>query len=141
LRSGHLRLRVLWPPSAPILNAGAPSNAHSLVLLARWRRFRILLTGDAEAELAPVHPGDVDVLKVAHHGSEDAGLPRLLEETTPELAVISVGADNPYGHPAPETLAALTDAGVPVARTDVDGEVDIAVGGGAWAVGAAVPQR
>ena len=48
-------------------------NLLSIVALARCRGFRMLLTGDAEAELAPVHPGDVDVLKVAHHGSEDAG--------------------------------------------------------------------
>ena len=43
----------------------------------------MLLTGDAEAELAPVHPGDVDVLKVAHHGSEDAGLAALLARPRP----------------------------------------------------------
>ena len=60
----------------------------------------MLLTGDAEAELAPVDPGDIDVLKVAHHGSDDAGLAGAAgAEPTPELAVISVGADNTYGHP------------------------------------------
>ena len=132
LRSGELVLRVLWPPRA----AGPTSltNARSLVLLARWHRFRLLLTGDAEAELAPVHPGRVDVLKVAHHGSEDAGLERLLVEAEPKLAVISVGAGNPYGHPAPLTLAALETAGVPVARTDVDGEIAIAVDRHGWSV-------
>ncbi len=115
LRSAGLRLRVLWPPSARRgeLDSAAQPNAASLVLLARWHRFRILLTGDAEAELAPVHPGDVDVLKIAHHGSEDAGLRALLTESTPELAVISVGAENPYGHPSPSTLASLAAAGVP----------------------------
>ncbi len=92
----------------------------------------MLLTGDAEAELAPVHPGDVDVLKVAHHGSEDAGLAALLAESEPELAVISVGADNPYGHPSPATLAALAEAHVPALRTDLDGDVEIDVGGGGW---------
>jgi competence protein ComEC len=46
--------------------------------------------------------------------------------------VISVGEDNPYGHPAPPTLATLDEAGVPVMRTDVDGEVTIAVGGRGW---------
>ena len=49
----------------------------------------------------------MDVLKVAHHGSADTGLAALLAEATPELAVISVGAGNPYGHPAPSALAAL----------------------------------
>jgi competence protein ComEC len=134
LRSGDLSLRVLWPPREMPLDrsAAAESNALALVALGRWHRFRILLTGDAEAELAPVDPGDVDVLKVAHHGSADAGLPALLNETTPELAVISVGADNPYGHPAPATLDALRSAEVPVARTDLGGEVTLSVGGGEW---------
>ncbi|MDX6583497.1 MAG: competence protein ComEC [Solirubrobacterales bacterium] len=141
LRSGDLRMRVLWPPPRAVRErvATGPPNALSLVLLARWHRFRILLTGDAEAELAPVHPGDVDVLKLAHHGSADAGLPALLAEAAPELAVISVGEHNPYGHPAPATLAALERAGVPVARTDVDGEITISVGGGAWSADAAGP--
>ncbi len=134
LRSGDLSVRVLWPPREVPLgrSAAAESNALALVALGRWHRFRILLTGDAEAELAPVYPGDVDVLKVAHHGSADAGLPALLAETTPELAVISVGADNPYGHPAPVTLDALRSADVPVARTDLAGEVTISVGRGEW---------
>jgi len=132
LRSGDLRIRVLWPPRDQA--AGVEPNAAALVALARWHRFRLLLTGDAEAELAPVHPGDVDVLKVAHHGSEDAGLPALLAETTPELAVISVGAGNPYGHPSPATLDALHDANVPVARTDEAGEIQIAAGGGEWRI-------
>ena len=83
------------------------------MLLAGWRGFRMLLTGDAEAELAPVHPGDVDVLKVAHHGSEDAGLAGAARRGRPELALISVGAGNPYGHPTAATLAALAEAGVP----------------------------
>jgi competence protein ComEC len=130
LRSGDLRIHVLSPPRDRA--AGAEPNALALVALARWHRFRMLLTGDAEAELAAVHPGDVDVLKIAHHGSEDAGLPALVAETTPELAVISVGAGNPYGHPSPSTLDILRDARVPVARTDQAGEIDIAVGGGRW---------
>ena len=59
----------------------------------------MLLTADAEAEAVPLDPGPVDVLKVAHHGSDDAGLGALLDRTAPRLAVISVGAGNPYGHP------------------------------------------
>ena len=74
------------------------------------------------------------MLKVAHHGSEDAGLPALLAETEPELAVISVGADNPYGHPAPPTLADLRQAGVPALRTDEEGEIQIAVARHGWSV-------
>jgi competence protein ComEC len=97
------------------------------VLLAERHRFDAMLTGDAEAEAVPLDPGPLDLLKIAHHGSEDAGLPALLERSDPRLAVISVGADNPYGHPHPSTLAALTAARVPLDRTDLDGEITLTV--------------
>ena len=127
LRSGGLRLDVLWPPrellSEPI--AGSDPNLRALVILARWRDFSILLTADAEAEAVPIDPGPVDVLKVAHHGSDDAGLGALLDRIDPKLAVISVGADNPYGHPTPGTLATLAAHGVRTLRTDLGGTVVI----------------
>jgi competence protein ComEC len=134
LRSGSLRLDVLWPPPLPRAGAEDP-NASSLVLVARWRRFSMLLTGDAEAEAAPIEPGPVDVLKVAHHGSEDAGLERLLDVTVPRAAVISVGEDNPYGHPAPPTLSALAEIGASTLRTDEIGDVEIAVDREGWSAG------
>jgi competence protein ComEC len=126
--SGSLRIEVLWPP-ADVLEAVAPSdpNEAALVLLARWRGFRMLLTADAEAEAVPIDPGPIDVLKVAHHGSDDAGLDALLDRGVPRLAVISVGADNPYGHPTPGTLATLAEHHVPVLRTDERGDVIIDV--------------
>jgi competence protein ComEC len=95
--------------------------------MARWHGFAMLLTGDAEAEAVPIDPGGIDVLKVAHHGSDDAGLGALLDRTAPALAVISVGAGNPYGHPTPSTLATLARHGVPVLRTDQEGDVTIEV--------------
>ncbi|HEX2435497.1 MAG TPA: ComEC/Rec2 family competence protein [Solirubrobacterales bacterium] len=134
LRSGSLRLDVLWPPPLPRAGAEDP-NASSLVLVARWRRFSMLLTGDAEAEAAPIEPGPVDVLKVAHHGSEDAGLERLLDVTVPRAAVISVGDDNPYGHPAAATLSALAANGATTLRTDEIGDVEIAVDRESWSAG------
>jgi competence protein ComEC len=127
-RSGALRLRVLWPRETEGRPPpGTDPNQRSLVLLARWHHFDVLLTGDAEAEAVPLDPGRIDMLKVAHHGSEDAGLPALLERTDPGLAAISAGAGNPYGHPHPSTLTALAEAGVPVTRTDSDGDVEIEV--------------
>jgi competence protein ComEC len=78
--------------------------------------------------------GRLEVLKVAHHGSEDAGLEELLRRTEPRLALISVGAANPYGHPAPATLAALADAGVPVLRTDLEGPITLDVADDGWSV-------
>jgi len=100
--------------------------------VARWRHFSILLTGDAEAESVPMDPGPVDVLKVSHHGSEDAGLPGLLERSVPKLAVISVDDDNSYGHPTDRTLGDLHSHGVPIMRTDEDGEIEIQADGSAW---------
>jgi competence protein ComEC len=131
LRSGRLRLQVLWPPRELLAGpaAAADPNQLALVLLARWRRFSMLLTADAEAEATAFATGPVDVLKVAHHGSEDAGLARLLDSARPGLAVISVGEHNPYGHPAPATLATLSAHRVPILRTDRDGDVVIEVRG------------
>jgi competence protein ComEC len=98
------------------------------VIEASWRDFMMLLAADAEAEAVPIEAGPVDVLKVAHHGSEDAGLGELLERSRPRLAVISVGEGNPYGHPAPGTLVTLRRHRVPTLRTDVEGDVAIEVG-------------
>ena len=136
VRSGELRLEVLWPPRVLLAEppAGADPNAQALVLLARWRRFSMLLTADAEAEATPIDPGPVDVLKVAHHGSDDAGLDALLERTYPRLAVISVGAGNPFDHPTPDTLATLAAHGVPALRTDVDGTITLEAGKGSVSV-------
>jgi len=134
--SGGLRLEVLWPPRS-LLDGPPPAdpNDAALVLLARWRGFSMLLTADAEAESVPVDPGPVDVLKVAHHGSDDAGLDALLDRTVPRLAVISVGARNPYGHPTAGTLATLAEHDVPTMRTDLDGDVTIDATGSGWRAG------
>ncbi len=130
LRSGALHLQVLWPPGELLSGPVEDPNQLALVIEARWRGFSMLLTADAEAEAVPLDPGPVDVLKVAHHGSDDAGLGELLDQTRPQLAVISVGADNPYGHPTAGTLATLAQHAVPTLRTDEDGDVVIDVEGG-----------
>jgi competence protein ComEC len=139
LRSGRLRVEVLWPPPELLATplAGADPNTQALVLLARWRDFSMLLTADAEAEDVPVDPGPVDVLKVAHHGSDDAGLDGLLDRIAPKLALISVGAGNPYGHPTAVTLATLAAHHVPTLRTDRDGTIVLDVGHATVEVGAA----
>ncbi len=120
---GPLAWRVLWP--ARVIDQGSVPNNASLVLLVRSHGLRLLLTGDveppAQAALlarAPLEP--VDVLKVAHHGSAYQD-PALLAAARPRLAVISVGADNDYGHPAPSTVRALRRSGALVGRTDRGG--------------------
>ncbi len=131
---GALHLTALWPPRELLGETGEDPNLFCLVLVARWRHFTMLLTGDAEAESVPMDPGPVDVLKVSHHGSADEGLDELLERSVPKLAVISVGAGNPFGHPTSETLAELRSHQVPTMRTDRGGEIDIEASGSGWLV-------
>jgi competence protein ComEC len=132
IRSGRLRLEILWPPPELLAEPqpGADPNQLALVALARWRGFAMLLSADAEAEAVPLDPGHVDVLKVAHHGSDDAGLASLLGRTGPDLAVISAGEDNGYGHPTPATLATLGAHAVRTLRTDRGGAITIDVSNG-----------
>jgi competence protein ComEC len=106
----------------------------SLVVRLRWREATFLFSGDLEAEgLLRLQRGgwplDCTVLKVPHHGSEEAVTERLLAVTTPQMAVISVGADNRFGHPTEEALACLEQAGVRTLRTDVQGTIKITTDG------------
>jgi competence protein ComEC len=122
-RAGGLTLRALWPD-----DEGTPTedpNLNALVLVASFGETDVLLPADAESDVtARLSLPEVEVLKVAHHGSEDPGLPTELRDLRPSIAVISCGRDNEYGHPRPETLAALEGApGVAVYRTDEDGRV------------------
>lgn len=125
LRVGAAAVQVLWPPPGTGVAGGAGDpNDRAVVLLVRGAGVRVLLTADAESGvLRRLGLGPTDLLKVSHHGSADPGLPALLTDLRPRLAVIEVGRRNPYGHPAPQTLAALGHAGVPVLRTDRDGTV------------------
>ena len=127
---------MLWPPAdSPTVGPGDGSTANeaSVVLLVEVRGLRMLLTGDVEPEgqaaLARALPGlRVDVLKVPHHGSRYQDEDWLLSLGA-RAALVSVGADNDYGHPAPETLAPLEAAGVRVLRTDLDGDLAVIVDG------------
>ncbi len=108
---------------------GSAVNDASLVLAVEVGGVRLLLTGDVEpaGQVELVRAGAdlaADVLKVPHHGSagQDAGF---LEAVDPALAVVSVGTDNTYGHPAPGLLTLLEAGGADVARTDVDGDVAV----------------
>lgn len=125
LRLGGARLSVLSPRLDE--RSAEDPNDDSLVLMARHGGYRVLLTGDAESP-ALGDPGPIDLLKVAHHGSEDAGLDAFVERAVPRLAVVSAGRDNSYGHPAPETLSSLADHGVCLLRTDLDGSVSVELG-------------
>jgi competence protein ComEC len=130
LRVGALKLRVLWPP-APTRGWRPDGNPNDRALVAHVQdgAFDLLLPADAETNVtAGLDLPRVEVLKVAHHGSVDEGLPAMLERTAPQIAAILVGR-NSYGHPAPSTLGALR--AVPnVVRTDRDGTVRLRVAAG-----------
>ena len=70
----------------------------------------------------------MELLVVGHHGSRYSTCDELLEDITPEMAIISVGANNGYGHPTDEVLYRLADHGVTVYRTDLDGTVTLSLG-------------
>jgi competence protein ComEC len=120
-------IEVLSPDSAWAVSQ-TDINEESVVLLVTYGSTRLLLAGDAgmptEAHLAG-QVGPVTLLKVGHHGSRWATSDRWLDELKPADAVISVGAKNRYGHPAPETLARLRAHGVTVFRTDEVGTITL----------------
>ncbi|MEK9664311.1 MAG: ComEC/Rec2 family competence protein [Candidatus Nanopelagicales bacterium] len=127
---GGIRLTTLWPGRIIRGPESAPNNA-SVVLLAEVRGIRILLFGDVEtaAQVAlrtTFTVQGVDVVKVPHHGSRLQD-PALAAWTGARLAIISVGAGNGYGHPAPETLRQWESTGAVVARTDEVGDIAVVV--------------
>jgi competence protein ComEC len=91
--------------------------------------FDLWLSADAESDAILQYPlRPVEAMKVSHHGSRDEGLAEVLRRLRPQVAAIEVGAQNSYGHPTPETLAALRRAVPHVYRTDQDGTVSLSVG-------------
>ncbi len=131
-----LGLRVLWPdrnavPRTPP-DGGTSINNVSIVLLGTFGPRRMLLAGDVEQAIDPIllrHGlAHVDLLKVAHHGSATSSTDPLLDVLRPAVAVVSVGARNPYGHPSAATLGRLRAHGADVYRTDRNGTVEVDVG-------------
>jgi competence protein ComEC len=140
ISAGEVNATVLSP--ARRIDAGSVPNNASVVLLARMGEVDALLLGDIEREAAhdlllrlrrdPALVEAVrhlDVVKVAHHGSANLD-PDLVAEAGAPVGIISVGADNDYGHPAPSTLALLRADGYAVYRTDRQGDVSVLDRGG-----------
>lgn len=130
-RIGTATVQVVHPdlPEQPGAGDGSSANDASVVLVVDAGGVRMLLTGDVEppvqARLARLLPGlDVDVLKVPHHGSRHQD-ERWLTSLHAELALVSVGADNDYGHPDAPLLARLRGAGAEVHRTDEEGDLAV----------------
>jgi competence protein ComEC len=122
---GSGQLKVLWP-----FENKPTSNNRSLVLFARLGGENWLFTGDLEKEgergLMENYPQlHVDILKVGHHGSHTSSSPAFIEKVKPKLAVISVGANNRFGHPHPDVLKTLEENNVAIVRTDQSGAIKI----------------
>ncbi|MEV7007876.1 ComEC/Rec2 family competence protein [Streptosporangium sp. NPDC051022] len=139
-RFGPSELTVLAPwaePSAPGGGEGTVVNNASVVLHVRWAAGTALLSGDieteAQAELLRRGMPQADILKVPHHGSARYD-PAFLAATAARAALISVGTDNDYGHPAPSTLAGLRRLGMRIYRTDLSGTLAVIAHEGGLAV-------
>jgi beta-lactamase superfamily II metal-dependent hydrolase len=131
-----LRILVLSPPKERI---GDDLNTNSIVLRISYGTTNLLYTGDATTVAEEVmvkngYPLDADVLKVGHHGSSGSSSAAFLSRVNPELAIISVGTDNEYGHPHQETLDRLNGAGTLVLRTDRDATVLVESDGATYSV-------
>lgn len=128
-QQGDFRLTCLWPAEG----YRGESNASSACYLLQQGEFHMLLTGDVEgsgerelaAYLEEMSVPELDVLKVAHHGSRYSTCRAFLQAAAPRLALISAGQDNSYGHPHGETLTRLTEAGSRIVQTPESGAVTI----------------
>jgi competence protein ComEC len=129
-----LALKILHPREPLFQGTSSDANLNSIVARLTFGRVAVLLTGDAEgaAETQLLDLGDDMrslILKVAHHGSRTGTTPALLEAVRPAVALISVGAMNPFGHPDAEVIERLEDAGAAVYRTDLHGAVTVITDG------------
>ena len=125
---GDFRARVMWP----FESVDGEGNEDSLVLLLTYaqegKRLRMLLTGDAELDQERefvLETGDIDVLKLGHHGSKVSVDGELLDVLKPELSLASAGEGNRYGHPSDECKDAVQKAGGAFACTIEHGDITV----------------
>ena len=125
----HTRLSVLSPLTSPKGKEIPKTNNTSIIARLVYNDVSFLLTGDAEQDVEKIlavlseDALDADVLKVGHHGSKTSTSADLLAAVTPDVAVISLGKRNTYGHPHPEVIARLEEWQVPILRTDIQGDI------------------
>ncbi len=129
-----LQLDVLHPPAEVAHMVNPDGNQNSLVIRVVAEGCRVLLTADIDAQteaqlLARNESLAATVLKVAHHGADSASTARFLAAVGPRIAVISVGAENRFGHPSAEVLRQLDAVGCQVLRTDQQGTIELVTDG------------
>jgi competence protein ComEC len=122
-----IRVEMLAPQDPLLKNTRSDLNSNSIITRVTHGEVCFLLTGDAELEterrLLDQHLAPCEVLKVAHHGSAYATSHHFLKVLQPEIAIISVGAENRYGHPAESTLQRIEHGGARIYRTDLHGTI------------------
>ena len=129
----RLVLETFWPTRLwREESGGSPTNSFSIITLLTYKNFGLLLTGDSDlAQMEEVvgslrgEQEDIEVIKIPHHGSRFGISGQVLDIISPELAVISVGENNSYGHPTPFVLGLLKEKNIKTLRTDQNGEVKI----------------
>ena len=126
---GGVRADVIGPPPGELFSE---TNDNSVAILLTYGTARILLAGDAEAKAEEYmaggpYTGPLTILKATHHGSSTSSTPLFLSRFPPKVVVIQCGADNPYGHPTPETLDRLHRTGAKVFRNDEHGDVIVTI--------------
>jgi competence protein ComEC len=128
-RWGQARIRVLHPP-APDWERPRVRNDDSVVLEVTCGDVALLLTGDISSEIergiaSQLTPAATRILKVGHHGSRTSTSSALLESWRPQIALISAGRGNTFGHPTPEVIGRLESIGAAIYRTDRDGQITL----------------
>jgi competence protein ComEC len=123
--------RVLHPPDPRLSDTDDDMNNNSVVLRITYGRHALLLTGDAgieaEQDMLAGQTVRADFLKVAHHGSDDGTSQEWALAVRPRVSAISVGKDNPFGHPSSDVVERLQAGGAKVYRTDRDGAITVRV--------------
>jgi competence protein ComEC len=137
LNFGDLRLVALWPERDLTGESVDDLNSTSIVLKLSSAEFQALLLADIDRESQQVMLNrgdfndfsDIDLLKIAHHGSGENYNQNLIDKVRPKQAIISVGEDNRYGHPAKSVVDDLLRREIELFRTDRDGSVSFTTNG------------
>jgi competence protein ComEC len=127
-------ITALNPGREPLRRARSNLNNSSVALLVEYGEVKILLCGDMEkeAEGGLCRSGirlKADVLRIGHHGGKNASTEEFLRQVSPTWAILSAGENNRFGHPTPETLSRLRQAGCVVLRTDLHGAITLTTDG------------
>lgn len=134
-------MTLLWPQSEFIMDGSEPdSNENSVVVLVSIGEIDVMIPGDLEdrGEAALIDQFGAtlasELLVVGHHGSNSSSTGEFLDAVDPEVAIISAGEDNPYGHPHDEVLQRLRFRSIDIYRTDLDGTVEIHTDGAQYSI-------